>query len=92
MTLLRLQTYLTLTTHHHKKDLRNREQKKKAAEGTLVETTKGGVVKKAAKPMISCTVCKQEIIASMPVSLRDHCNKHPKVSPADCFPGATIAA
>ena len=41
--------------------------------------------------MIVCTVCKASIIASMPVSLRDHANKHAKNTPAECFPGATIA-
>ncbi|GAA5997991.1 uncharacterized protein JCM10292_002247 [Rhodotorula paludigena] len=75
-----------------KKDARTRQQKAAAANGTKVETTAGGVVKKAEKPKIACTVCKQEIIASMPISLRDHANKHPKVAPSVCFPGATIAA
>ncbi|GAA5845106.1 hypothetical protein JCM9279_005435 [Rhodotorula babjevae] len=97
-----------------KKDARTREQKEKAAKGIKVETTAAGVPKKAAKPMIQCTVCKAMIIASMPVSLREcvlfppaawlvssradalasrisHCNKHPKVTPAECFPGATLA-
>ncbi|TNY19478.1 hypothetical protein DMC30DRAFT_400281 [Rhodotorula diobovata] len=75
-----------------KKDARTREQKEKAAKGIKVETTAGGVPKKAAKPTIQCTVCRAEIIASMPVSLRDHAGKHPKVAPSACFPGATIAA
>lgn len=37
-----------------------------------IETTKGGVVKKAAKTQIQCTVCKGMFIESMPVILRDH--------------------
>ncbi|ORY80265.1 hypothetical protein BCR35DRAFT_352587 [Leucosporidium creatinivorum] len=74
-----------------KKDARTREQKKKEADGVKVATTAGGVVKKAPKPMITCTVCKASIIATMPVSLRDHANKHAKVKPEECFPGAVIA-
>ena len=50
-----------------------------------------GIPKKAPKPVIICTVCKASIIASMPVSLRDHATKHPKQTAAECFPGATIA-
>ncbi|GAA5898649.1 hypothetical protein JCM5296_005950 [Sporobolomyces johnsonii] len=75
-----------------KKDARTREQKKKAEAGIKVDTTAGGVVKKAAKTQIQCTVCKAMLIESMPVILRDHANKHPKQTPQECFPGATIAA
>ncbi|GAA5837810.1 hypothetical protein JCM5353_002972 [Sporobolomyces roseus] len=58
-----------------------------------IETTKGGVVKKAPKTQIQCTVCKSMFIESMPVILRDHAAKHEKLkTPAECFPGATIAA
>ncbi|GAA5864115.1 hypothetical protein JCM8547_005139 [Rhodosporidiobolus lusitaniae] len=74
-----------------KKDARNREQKKAAANGTKIETTAGGVIKKQPKEMIVCTVCKQSLIKSMPVILRDHAAKHAKNTPAECFPGATIA-
>ncbi|GAA6018792.1 hypothetical protein JCM10207_005580, partial [Rhodosporidiobolus poonsookiae] len=54
-----------------KKDARTRQQKLATANGTRVETTAGGVVKKPEKAKIACTVCKQEIVASLPVSLRD---------------------
>ncbi|GAA5920707.1 hypothetical protein JCM1841_004945 [Sporobolomyces salmonicolor] len=88
-----------------KKDARTREQKKKAEAGIkarpalrsppLICTSirkLTSVVKKAAKAQIQCTVCKAMFIASMPVILRDHANKHPKQTPQECFPGATIAA
>ncbi|KAI5477581.1 hypothetical protein MNV49_006067 [Pseudohyphozyma bogoriensis] len=74
-----------------KKDQRNREHKAAEKAGTKVQTTAGGVPKKAPKEQIVCTVCKASLIASMPIVLRDHAGKHPKVAPQDCFPGATIA-
>ncbi|GAA5947027.1 hypothetical protein JCM3765_002121 [Sporobolomyces pararoseus] len=75
-----------------KKDARSREQKKKEELGIKVETTKGGVVKKAPKATIQCTVCKGSFIESMPIILRDHAAKHEKLkTPQECFPGATIA-
>ncbi|KAM0750417.1 hypothetical protein T439DRAFT_326389 [Meredithblackwellia eburnea MCA 4105] len=74
-----------------KKDARTREQKQKEKEGIKVQTTAGGVPKKAPKEQIVCTVCKASLIKSMPVILRDHANKHPKVKPEECFPGAKIA-
>ncbi|GAA5922477.1 uncharacterized protein JCM15063_003315 [Sporobolomyces koalae] len=102
-----------------KKDARTREQKKKEEMGIKVDTTKGGVVKKAPKTQIQCTVCKSMLTESMPIILRDHgksteesiplvirgflvtdpyylvtsAAKHSKLkTPAECFPGATIAA
>ncbi|SCZ91330.1 BZ3500_MvSof-1268-A1-R1_Chr1-2g01338 [Microbotryum saponariae] len=76
-----------------KKDIRKNEQKKKEALGIKLDTTAGGVLKKAPKAMLTCTVCKQQLVASMPIMLRDHAvNKHPKQTPNECFPGATIAA
>jgi hypothetical protein len=55
-----------------KKDARTREQKAAVKAGTAVPTTAGGVVKKAEKAKIQCTVCKAELIASMPVVLREY--------------------
>ncbi|KAL8278217.1 hypothetical protein RQP46_009390 [Phenoliferia psychrophenolica] len=75
-----------------KKDARTREQAAKEKAGTKVEVGAGGVPKKAPKPMIDCTVCKKSLIMTASVTLRDHANTHPKVTPAACFPGAVIAA
>lgn len=41
--------------------------------------------------MVSCSVCKGSFIGNQPITLRDHAGKHPKILPADCFPGSVVA-